>query len=85
MLLVLEAGLVGLAWLAATTWGLLGVNFFDIAFFFLIGETVWCSGSVCTVAKEVKEPVGASLARKTVCNGTGSLEPVPDLVTKMTS
>ena len=79
MLLVFEAGLVGLDGLAAATW-----SFFDVSFFlipiFLLGEA-WgstvSSGSVSIVMESSWK--GATC---TVWIGTWSLEPVLDLVAK---
>ena len=79
MLLVLEAGLDGLA---AATWSFFGVSFFLIPIFLLgeaWGSTV-SSGSVSIVMES-----SWKRARCTVWIGTRSLESVPDLMTKRQS
>jgi len=79
LLLVFEAGLAGLD---ATTWSFFGVNFFLIPIFLLgeaWGSTV-SSGSVSIVMESSWKGAGC-----TVWIGTGSLEPVPDLVGKRQS
>ena len=79
MLLVFEARLVGLA---AATQSFFGVSFFLIPIF-LLGEA-WSStvssGSVSIVMESSWKGV-----RCTVWIGTGSLEPVPDLMAKRQS
>ena len=81
MLLVFEAGLAGLDGLAAATWSFFGVSF--LIPIFLLGEA-WgstvSSGSVSIVMESSWKG-----ARCTVWIGTGSLEPVPDLVAKRQS